>query len=285
MSETFSAIDVETANADAASICQIGIVRFVDGAIVEKWGTLVKPDSRFSTQNSLVHGISEEKVAGAPSFRSLADELARRLSGPVVASHTPFDRLSVRQAADRSGVEIPVVPWLDTATVVRRAWPQFSQRGYGLANIAEHLGIRFDHHDAVEDARAAGEVLIKACAVAQCSVTDWLRRVDRAAKSREPISRAGHPDGSLYGHQIVFTGALQIPRAQAAALAAAAGCSVAANVSTRTTLLVVGDQDLCQTKGLERSSKHRRAIELIADGHAIRILQESDFLALIEDDQ
>jgi DNA polymerase-3 subunit epsilon len=285
MSEVFSAIDVETANADAASICQIGIVRFIDGAVVEKWGTLVNPGCAFSTHNSAVHGISEETVAGAPLFRSLTDELVERLSGPVVASHSPFDRLSVRRAADRHGVDIPTAPWLDTARVVRRAWPQFSQRGYGLANIAGHLGIGFNHHDAVEDARAAGEVLIKACAVAQCSVTDWLERVVREVTSKKSFSLAANPDGPLYGHQIVFTGALEMPRKQAAALAAAAGCSVAANVSQKTTLLVVGDQDLRQTKGEERSSRHRRALELMTEGHEIRILQESDFLALIGDGQ
>ena len=37
---TFNAIDVETANADRASICQIGIVQVRDGKIRDRWQTL-----------------------------------------------------------------------------------------------------------------------------------------------------------------------------------------------------------------------------------------------------
>ena len=41
---TFNSIDVETANADRASICQIGIVHVRDGSVVGQWETLVNPE-------------------------------------------------------------------------------------------------------------------------------------------------------------------------------------------------------------------------------------------------
>ncbi len=37
---SFTAIDVETANAVRASICQLGIVRVENGAIVDLWESL-----------------------------------------------------------------------------------------------------------------------------------------------------------------------------------------------------------------------------------------------------
>jgi DNA polymerase-3 subunit epsilon len=40
----FVAVDVETANPDFASICQIGIARFEGGKLTEEWSTLVNPD-------------------------------------------------------------------------------------------------------------------------------------------------------------------------------------------------------------------------------------------------
>ena len=43
----FVAIDVETANADFASICQVGIVRFEASAIVDEWQSLVNPEDYF----------------------------------------------------------------------------------------------------------------------------------------------------------------------------------------------------------------------------------------------
>ena len=92
----------------------------------------------------------------------------------------------------------------------------------------------------------------------------------------------GNPEGQLYGEVIVFTGALSITRREASQLAADAGCEVGASVKKTTTLLVVGDQDIQRLAGHKKSSKHRKAEQLIAEGQRIRILGESDFLRLVE---
>jgi hypothetical protein len=47
----FVSLDVETANADMASICQIGAVRFVDGAVAAEWETYVDPEDYFDPVN------------------------------------------------------------------------------------------------------------------------------------------------------------------------------------------------------------------------------------------
>jgi DNA polymerase III epsilon subunit-like protein len=60
----FVAIDVETANADLASICQIGIAHFVDGKFCEIWESLVNPEDEFDFINISIHGIDESMVAG-----------------------------------------------------------------------------------------------------------------------------------------------------------------------------------------------------------------------------
>jgi DNA polymerase-3 subunit epsilon len=278
----FVAIDVETANPDMASICQVGIAVYKAGALADSWGCLVNPQADFSPGNIAVHGLSYEAVRDAPTFAGIADALWRRLATHIVACHTPFDRLCLERACTRFGLSLPEFTWLDTARVVRRAWPEFARSGYGLANVAGRFGIEFRHHDAVEDARATGLLLLKACEHAQITVPEWVHRSStRSLQARERIARDGTPDGALAGEVIVFTGALTIPRAKAADAAAAAGCRVAANVTGQTTLLVVGDQDLRQTHGAEKSTKHRRAEQLISEGQEIRILQESDFMALI----
>ena len=64
----FLALDVETANADMASICQIGIARFRNGAIVNEWETYVDPEDYFDGINISIHGIDEGKIRGAPTF-------------------------------------------------------------------------------------------------------------------------------------------------------------------------------------------------------------------------
>src|SRR6056297_1058998 len=47
----FVAIDVETANADMASICSIGVAAFEDGALAAEWYSLLDPDD-FSTRST-----------------------------------------------------------------------------------------------------------------------------------------------------------------------------------------------------------------------------------------
>lgn len=86
---------------------------------------------------------------------------------------------------------------------------------------------------------------------------------------------------SLFDEVVIFTVALEIPRREAADLAAAVGCDVAPSVTKETTLLIVGDIDVKRLAGHEKSSKHRKAEELIAKGFLIRIIRETDFRELV----
>ncbi|MGA3327076.1 MAG: exonuclease domain-containing protein [Terriglobia bacterium] len=280
----FITVDVETANPDLASICQVGLVAFQDGAVSGSWQSLVNPEDYFDGMNVSIHGIDEASVKGAPTFPQIRDLIAGRLAGKIVASHTSFDRVALARVVEKYGLEQIECIWLDTARVVRRAWPEFSQRGYGLGNVAGKLGIEFVHHNAQEDARAAGEILLHAIKVTGLTVQDWLARVKRPINLGQLSSIAveGNPEGPLFGEVIVFTGALTIPRREAAELAAVAGCQVTASVSKTTTLLIAGDQDIRKLAGHEKSSKHRKAEEMIAAGQHIRILGESDFRRLID---
>ena len=293
----FVALDVETANPDLSSICQIGLVAYKGGQLHKSWQTLVNPEDYFDVVNVGIHGIDEQMVKEAPTFRDVFDTLAAHLAGEIVVSHTGSDRVSTSKAAEKYGVAEIRCTWLDTAKVVRRAWPEFARRGYGLANVAQRLGIDFRQHDAQEDARAAGEILVRAIAHTGRSVQDWLERAvkpidpSRTSKSTSRtsksirIAREPNLDGPLYGEVLVFTGALPMPRREAADFAALAGCEVVPSVKKTTTLLVVGDQDLKKLAGHDKSSKHRKAEELIAKGQQIRILRESDFRCLVELDK
>jgi DNA polymerase-3 subunit epsilon len=240
----FVAVDVETANPDVASICQIGIVAFENGRVKESWQSLVNPEDYFDDFNVFIHGIDERAVKGAPTFPQVFDTVRKWLVGAVVASHTPFDRVAVARVVEKYGLPPVDCAWLDTAKVVRRTWSEFSQRGYGLANVASKFGIAFAQHNAEEDARAAGEILARAIEETGMTASEWLDRV------RGPISPLGrgtsvaeraNPEGHLYGEVVVFTGALTIPRREAAQLAADAGCEVVSSMGKSTTLLVVGD--------------------------------------------
>ena len=278
----FVAIDVETANADLASICQIGIVAFENGSVKESWQSLVNPEDYFDGINTSIHGIDQHAVKRAPTFPRIYGSVRKWLADAVVASHTPFDRIAVARVVEKYDLEQFDCAWLDTASVARRAWPELSQRGYGLANVARKLSISFVAHNAEEDARAAGEILAHAMKETGMAISEWLVRVRKPINpSATSIAMDGNPEGHLCGEVVVFTGALTIPRSLAAQMAADAGCRVVPSVGESTTLLIIGDQDVRRLAGQEKSSKHRRTEELIVRGQAIRILGESDFRRLV----
>ena len=66
--------------------------------------------------------------------------------------------------------------WLDSAMIARRAWPRKYRSQWGLSKIAGDLGITFKHHDAVDDARAAAEIVLHAYQQSGSGIDEWLER-------------------------------------------------------------------------------------------------------------
>src|SRR5262249_10876919 len=219
----------------------------------------------------------------------LASVLQEGRENAIIAAGLGFiwrisvDRLALHQAQHKCTAPPFTCTWLDSACVARRTWREFSRSGYGLLNVCKMIGYNFRHHDALEDAKASGQIMLAAMAKSGLDLNGWLERVRQPIElpSEQRIVRNGNPVGELYGEVLVFTGALTIPRREAAGYAAQMGCEVAANVTKRTTILVVGDQDLGQLAGHQKSNKHRKAEELIREGQSIRILRETDFRELV----
>lgn len=275
----FVAIDVETANSDMASICQVGLVKVSEGKIVDEWVTYIDPKDFFDGINVSIHGIDEIIVKGAPTFPEIVKTLYSYLHGTIAVCHTHFDRVAINQACQRYGIEVPLINWLDSARVARRTWIECSSRGYGLHNVCQLLGYEFQHHNALEDAKAAAHILQAAVIKTGLDIHAWLTRVQQPINPS--YSRDCNPEGELYGEVMVFTGTLEIPRREASDLAALIGCKVQSSVTKETTMLVVGDQDVTKLAGNTKSSKHRKAEQLIEKGTPIRIFRESDFKELV----
>ncbi|WP_114284508.1 exonuclease domain-containing protein [Candidatus Halocynthiibacter alkanivorans] len=157
----FIVLDVETANGHQGSICSIGAVRFRGGEVDAEFYTLCNPQCSFS--NSWLHGIRATDVAAEPLLEDALEMLAAFVRDEArIVSHMPFDMVAIRKASEDVGVPEPTWAWYDSARVVRAVWEERRKRGYGLKAISEALGIEFAHHNALEDARAAGLVMVAA---------------------------------------------------------------------------------------------------------------------------
>lgn len=280
----FIALDVETANGWAGSICQIGLACVTDTGQIDEFSTLVDPESSFESFNSALHGISARDVQGKPNARRTIRALTPLLARQPVIQHSGFDQRAIAAACQGRAfsMEPPALEWFDSVRIARRAWPEFiNNGGHGLKHLKSALGLSFHHHDAGEDARAAAQVVL----LAEMRTGLSFRQLGEPTRPRRsktaPARQADLPPLRLEGAMACFCGPLTLPLAVAAEKAIGSGAQVMARVTTKTTLVVVSDQALAAPEA-ERHPDWRRAEEYRAKGRGIRVIGESTFLQLVE---
>ena len=280
----FVALDVETANEDLSSICQVGYAIFEDGKVIHTFKQYVDPEDTFSNINIDIHGITPQMIIGMPKFPGVLAKISPDITNNFIVHHTFFDRVAFSRAASKYQLLLPSATWIDSSVVIRRVWEKYRKSGYGLTNLAQEFNIPFEnHHDALGDAIMAGKIMCIAMQQSGTSPDQWQRLTKTRPSMHEKIRMLGDGDGPLLGETVVFTGELSIPRIKAAELASTAGADVWDRVNKKTTLLVVGNQDIRLLAGHLKSSKHRLAEEMISEGYPIRILTETDFLEAIKE--
>lgn len=195
----FVAIDFETANNSADSACQLAAVKVADGVIVEEKCWLIRPPSMyFSPRNIAIHGIRPADVKQAPTMEVVWQELQPLMEGEVVIAHNArFDVGVLVSSLAAFDVACPDFEFNCTRSLARGAWP--GRSGYGLKNLGEWLGIDFQHHDALEDARCCASI---ALAVAKtCEQTD-LEALELALN----IRRGNYRQGLITSHRTLRRG-------------------------------------------------------------------------------
>lgn len=159
----FIAVDVETASYEISSICQIGLALVGFDNSIQTFSTYVDPRVPFASGNIQIHGIDAEMVRGAGQFAEHVTEMRALLEAFPLVQHSRFDERAFDTACRCAGLPILRSVWTDSVAVARKAWPELrGNGGHGLANLKKVLDLKFRHHDAGEDARAAAQVVLKA---------------------------------------------------------------------------------------------------------------------------
>lgn len=301
--DSWVAIDFETASFRGTP-CAVGLVEVDGGRIVNRHSWLIRPPVfEFWSFNVALHGITPEMCRNAPSWSDSLAEIVGIVDGrPLVAHNASFDIGVVRDACDLVGSEWPSLRYTCTLVIGRRTWPGLST--YSLPFLAAHLGLAAGaHHDAAEDAAASAAIACSALDATQSSTLEELvertrvtmgfvepdrwfgchSRTDSSVIPTEPTPGAiVHPEHPLFGKTIVFTGALSIVRREAQQAAVDRGAIAGAGVTRHTDFLVTGYQDLTKlARGADKSGKLQKAEALRADGLALEIMTESDFVQLL----
>lgn len=277
----FVALDVETANSESA-ICQIGIAKFVNGILVEEWVSLINPEVEFGVIQTSIHKISENNVADKPKFYEVYEKLNYFLEGSVCVFHsgTGFDKNAIEKALDKYSLEPFNIKWIDSCKVARSVWPHESS--HKLKVLCEKIGFEFNHHDALQDARACAQVLLAAIKESNQNIDTLMEIVNRPIKSKwekASHSREGNPDGGLFGEVILFSDFSSEDKERYSDFASQYGCNVVDGYSKKVTILVVPRLDVSEN---EKTGKYKKVEEGIAKGLNHQLLDENGFLKLIE---
>lgn len=160
MGNRFVAFDVETPNAANNRMSAIGVAVVDNGMIVDRFSSLVNPETHFDPFNIQLTGIAPTMVQKAPTFEELWPLLEPLLSsGLLVAHNAPFD-MSVLSKCLRAYC----IDWRDTVwyactcRMTRRCYPKLPN--HKLNTLCAYLGISLDHHQADSDSCACAEILI-----------------------------------------------------------------------------------------------------------------------------
>jgi DNA polymerase III subunit epsilon len=161
----FVAIDFETANRSATSACAIGLVTVENGVITQQEHFLIRPPSS-EFEFTDVHGITWRDVAKAPTFGELWPQITVILQGAefFAAHNASFDQRVLHQCCDWYEVERPIQPFECTVKLARRVW---NIRPTKLPNVCEYLNIELQHHQALSDASACAQIVIKSAQVSK----------------------------------------------------------------------------------------------------------------------
>lgn len=163
MSLDFCAIDFETASWDRASAIQVGIVRVRNGQVVDQLANLLRPlpgFDEFSDDAIAIHNITPQMVADAPRWSDLYPAIRTFLAEDRLVSYNArFDGQVFASTSLVSGIDDTSIEMGCALTWAQRTLDLPNHR---LASVTSYFGIDLtNHHDAIADARACAEVVVR----------------------------------------------------------------------------------------------------------------------------
>lgn len=158
----YAVVDIETTGGHASlnGITEISIVLHNGKAIESVYTTLINPNIPIPTFVQSLTGITNEMVANAPQFTTVAPTIYNLLKDRIFTAHNVnFDYSFIKHHLAQAGFDLDV-PKLCTIRAARKIFPGFLK--YGLGSICRELNIQINNrHRAEGDATATAILLTK----------------------------------------------------------------------------------------------------------------------------
>ncbi|MDE6687053.1 MAG: 3'-5' exonuclease [Lachnospiraceae bacterium] len=157
----YIALDLETTGLDPKKnkIIEIAAVHVKDGAVKERYQTLLNPGWRLPEKITELTGITEEELLDAPVIGEKLGEFLEFLQDRVIVGHSVlFDYSFLKRAAVNHGLVFEAKA-IDTLKIARKYLADLPSRN--LHALCLHYGIEHHAHRALADAEATHELLIR----------------------------------------------------------------------------------------------------------------------------
>ncbi len=160
----FAAIDFETANGELNSVCSVGVVIVRNGAIVEKFYSLIRPTPNYYYYwNTVVHGLTERDTDSASIFPKVWAIIAPKIEGlPLVAHNSSFDEGCLKAVHRVYRMDYPDYRFYCTCRAARRKFKSVGLPNHKLNTVAAYCGFDLrNHHHALADAEACAAIAME----------------------------------------------------------------------------------------------------------------------------
>lgn len=279
--KNFTAIDFETAIGKRYSACAIGIVKVVNGNIVERFSTLIQPPhNEYQFHNIKVHQITPEMTEGLPFFPEIYPTIKRYIQNTLVVAHNmEFDFDVLSQTMNFYDIEDDELNFKVDCTL--------KLFGQSLDKCCEEHHIKLDHHDPLSDAIACAKLYLihngesdihhyKAQDTQYGIPTDGRQSIcgDVLKPDLEAVSNKENP---FFGKKVVISGTyLKWPdRTDIAKILKEFGADIDTSVTKRTNILIAGHG--VGPKKLKDMESN------ILEGKDAQILDEETLITLLND--
>lgn len=311
--EDYVVLDFETANDSRASACSVALVKFHNGKPIDEFYSLINPETYFDPFNISLHGINNEMVSDKPNYSGLYAKISKFIGNSVVVAHNaPFDTSIILAENSRYNLSNFEFDYFDTLYLSRFTLNLLSNK---LDNVAKTLGYsEFHHHNALADCYACGYIveqlaiktnsnnlseLINSAGyrkfghVGLSGRTGFIRYHTHSNNTSTnytqiikdlilPDINTLDQDHPFFGKTLVVTGKLKsMLKREAWQKAVNVGAIINKDVTSKTNILIVGEQDPRIVGNDMKSNKLEKAEKLLQAGKDIQLITESDFLKMI----
>lgn len=171
------------------ALLSIGAVRLRDTEPAERFETLVDPGRPIPPAGIPYHGITEEKVRGAPRAQEAIAAFLDFAGGDVLVAHNAaFDRTLLFMEEYRGAPAVPN-PFLCSLAISRWLDPQ--EPDHSLDGLCGRAGIVIEgRHEALGDAEATAALWVHLLARASARGVDDLQELVRRSRIHAQIAQA-----------------------------------------------------------------------------------------------